>query len=243
MGRAAGSPQQRTASGQSHGPGLRQCRAAQVHHRLQPPFCSAAARKGNRVACRSAKPRPYLLLDARAHGQQRQRRAMGRPSLPDSPAGASLQLRRCQSADLPGSRRSRHALLWRRPPRTFSYPWGVTVLCCRQGDKITLLQHATKEVQMTEGPMNWVSLKGHNHGEYWLLKLNRFHVDLDPLSKMFTGTINADIPKPGEAQGRVDLSAGPSLEGVIERAKPAVVRLKGFFKSGSGFFVTEIGRA
>ena len=107
--------------------------------------------------------------------------------------------------------------------------------------RISLLGYATKEVQMTEGPMNWVSLKGHNHGEYWLLKLNRFHVDLDPLSKMFTGTINADIPKPGEAQGRVDLSAGSSLEDVIERAKPAVVRLKGFFKSGSGFFVTESG--
>src|SRR5258707_965672 len=51
-------------------------------------FASAAARKGNRVACRPAKPRPYLLLGARAHGQQRQRRAMGRPSLPDPPAGA-----------------------------------------------------------------------------------------------------------------------------------------------------------
>src|SRR5258706_1626336 len=107
--------------------------------------------------------------------------------------------------------------------------------------RISLLGYATKEVQMTEGPMNWVSLKGHNHGEYWLLKLNRFHVDLDPLSKMFTGTINADIPKPGEAQGRVDLSAGSSLEDVIERAKPAVVRLKGLAKSGSGFFVTEKG--
>src|SRR5882762_8407492 len=72
---------------------------------------------------------------------------MGRPSLPDSPAGASLQLRRCQSADLPGSRRSRHALLWRRPPGTFSNPWGVTVLCCRQGDKITLLQQKKERTE------------------------------------------------------------------------------------------------
>ena len=107
--------------------------------------------------------------------------------------------------------------------------------------RISLSGYSTRELQMTEGPMNWVSLKGHNHGEYWLLKVNRFHVDLDPISKMFIGTINADIPKPGEAQGRVDLSAEPSLQDVIERAKPAVVRLKGLAKSGSGFFVTEKG--
>jgi serine protease Do len=107
--------------------------------------------------------------------------------------------------------------------------------------RISLSGYTTKEVQMTEGPMNWVSLKGHNHGEYWLLKVNRFHVDLDPISKMFTGTISADIPKAGEAQARLDLGAGPSLEDVIERAKPAVVRLKGLAKSGSGFFVTEKG--
>jgi serine protease Do len=107
--------------------------------------------------------------------------------------------------------------------------------------RISLPGYTTKEVQMTEGPMNWVSLKGHNHGEYWLLKVNRFHVDLDPISKMFTGTITADIPKAGEAQVPLDLSAGASLEDVIERAKPAVVRLKGLAKSGSGFFVTEKG--
>src|SRR6267143_85621 len=107
--------------------------------------------------------------------------------------------------------------------------------------RISLSGYSTRELQMTEGPMNWVSLKGHKHGEYWLLKVNRFHVDLDPISKMFIGTINADIPKPGEAQGRVDLSAEPSLQDVIERAKPAVVRLKGLAKSGSGFFVTEKG--
>jgi len=64
-------------------------------------------------------------------------------------------------------------------------------------------------------------------------------VDLDPISKMFTGTVNADIPKVRE--GRLDLSAGPSLEDVVERAKPAVIRLKGLAKSGSGFLVTEKG--
>src|SRR5438270_931517 len=60
--------------------------------------------------------------------------------------------------------------------------------------RISLAGYTTKEIQMTEGPMNWVSLKGHNHGEYWLLKLPHFHVDLDPISKVFAGNISADIP-------------------------------------------------
>src|ERR1700732_2597245 len=64
--------------------------------------------------------------------------------------------------------------------------------------RISLAGYATKELQMTEGPMNWVSLKGHNHGEYWLLKLKQFHVELDPISKVFTGNISADIAEPAE---------------------------------------------
>ncbi|HXN51926.1 MAG TPA: trypsin-like peptidase domain-containing protein [Candidatus Acidoferrum sp.] len=105
--------------------------------------------------------------------------------------------------------------------------------------RISLAGYTTKEVQMTEGPMNWVSLKGHNHGEYWLLKMNHFHVDLDPLSKVFTGNISADIPETAEAPPNAQPE--PALEDVIARAKPAVVRLKGLSKSGSGFFVTEKG--
>jgi len=107
--------------------------------------------------------------------------------------------------------------------------------------RISLAGYATKEVQMTEGPMNWVSLKGHNHGEYWLLKLTHFHVDLDPISKVFTGNISADIPEAAEAPRETDLEPAPPLEDIIARAKPAVVRLKGLRKSGSGFFVTEKG--
>jgi S1-C subfamily serine protease len=94
---------------------------------------------------------------------------------------------------------------------------------------------------MTEGPMNWVSLKGHNHGEYWLLKMNHFHVELDPISKVFTGNIAADIPEATEPSSSGELKSEPPLEDVIARAKPAVVRLKGLSKSGSGFFVTEKG--
>ncbi|MCU1243316.1 MAG: hypothetical protein JWO71_4042 [Candidatus Acidoferrum typicum] len=107
--------------------------------------------------------------------------------------------------------------------------------------RIRLAGYTTKEIQMTEGPMNWVSLKGHSHGEYWLLKLKSFHVELDPISKVFTGNITADLPKASDERRDAELAPEPPLEDVIALAKPAVVRLKGLGKSGSGFFVTEKG--
>ncbi len=107
--------------------------------------------------------------------------------------------------------------------------------------RISLAGYTTKEIQMTEGPMNWVSLKGHNHGEYWLLKLKHFHLELDPISKVFTGNIVADIPKAAGQPPDADATPEPPIEDVIAQAKPAVVRLKGLGKSGSGFFVTEKG--
>lgn len=107
--------------------------------------------------------------------------------------------------------------------------------------RISLAGYTTKEIQMTEGPMNWVSLKGHNHGEYWLLKTNRFHVDLDPISKVFAGKISADLADPADPPPNSSRKPEPPVEDVIALAKPAVVRLKGLSKSGSGFFVTEKG--
>jgi len=106
---------------------------------------------------------------------------------------------------------------------------------------ISLAGYTVKEIQMTEGPMNWVSLKGHSHGEYWLLKSKHFHVELEPISKAFTGNIVADIPSAEEQPRNADAAPTPPIENVIAQAKPAVVRLKGLAKSGSGFFVTEKG--
>jgi S1-C subfamily serine protease len=104
--------------------------------------------------------------------------------------------------------------------------------------RISLPGYASQEIQMTEGPMNWVSIKGHNHGEYWLLKMKHFHVDLDPVAKVFTGSVSADIPAAAPA---VAAEASLSVEEVVARAKPAVVHLRSTGKAGSGFFVTETG--
>jgi len=49
-------------------------------------------------------------------------------------------------------------------------------------------------------------------------------VDLDPISKVFTGKISAEIPETAESARDAGLKPELSLEDVIARAKPAVVR-------------------
>jgi hypothetical protein len=105
--------------------------------------------------------------------------------------------------------------------------------------RISLSGYVTKEIQLTDGPMNWVSLKGHNHGEYWLLKARDFHIDLVPLSLAFTGTVDVDLPQNTRIRTP---SLGPlSRPEIVALAKPAVVRLRNFTNSGSGFFITGTG--
>jgi S1-C subfamily serine protease len=121
--------------------------------------------------------------------------------------------------------------------------------------RVSLAGYASKELTLTEGPMNWVGLNGRNHGEYFLLKTDHFHVNLDPVAGVFTGTISERSPQgstPASATpvpvyaahnsiAGADFSVELSLEEVVRRTKPAVVYLKGLSKSGTGFFVTETG--
>jgi serine protease Do len=102
--------------------------------------------------------------------------------------------------------------------------------------RLTFPGYATREVSLTVGPMNWVDLHGHNHGEYWLIKSDHFHADLELISAAFTGTVAAV-----SAAQPAALSLELSLEEIVKRAKPAVVCLKGLSTMGSGFFVTETG--
>jgi S1-C subfamily serine protease len=103
--------------------------------------------------------------------------------------------------------------------------------------RISLTGYATKELQMTDGPMNWISVNGRNHGEYWLFKSDHFNVDLRPISEVFTGGVVAKL----SGAGSVDLQPELSLEELVRKTKPAVVYLKGLDRSGTGFFVTETG--
>ncbi|HKV26227.1 MAG TPA: trypsin-like peptidase domain-containing protein [Candidatus Acidoferrum sp.] len=103
--------------------------------------------------------------------------------------------------------------------------------------RVTLAGYAPKEIRMTDGPMNWVSLNGRNHGEFWLFKANHFEVQLEPIGQVFTGGIKATVAN----DETVELSPELAMEQVAQLAKPAVVLLKGLEKSGTGFFVTATG--
>ena len=102
--------------------------------------------------------------------------------------------------------------------------------------RVTLDGYVSKEIKMTEGPLNWISLNGRNHGEYWLLKSDHFEVALKPVKLVFTGDVSARLPN-----GEADLQPELPLEELVRRTKPAVVSLKGLDKSGTGFFVTDTG--
>ena len=102
--------------------------------------------------------------------------------------------------------------------------------------RISLPGYVTKELKLTEGPMNWISLNGRNRGEYWIIKSKQFHVNLEAISETFTGGI---IAKAAIAHSEVQPDL--PLDEVVRIAKPAVVYLRGSEKSGSGFFVTSTG--
>jgi serine protease Do len=102
--------------------------------------------------------------------------------------------------------------------------------------RISLAGYASREIKLTEGPMNWISLNGRNRGEYWLFKSDHFSVELQPISETFTGGITAKI-----SDSSVALAPELSLEELVRQTKPAVVYLKGLDKAGSGFFVTGTG--
>lgn len=100
--------------------------------------------------------------------------------------------------------------------------------------RLTFEGYAAKEIQFTEGPMSWVStLKGHNHGAYWLLKTDHFQVELQSASQTFTGAV--------ESVSGSTIVPELSLEELGSRTKPAVVFSKGLTKSGTGFFITSTG--
>lgn len=105
--------------------------------------------------------------------------------------------------------------------------------------RIILADYATRELQLTEGPKEWVSLRGRSRGQYWLLSSKHFHVDLERLSEVFTGALA--IGRSDDSPQQMDSGDEPDLKAIISRARAAVVQLKGVKKAGSGFFVTSTG--
>jgi S1-C subfamily serine protease len=103
--------------------------------------------------------------------------------------------------------------------------------------RISMEGYVSKEITLTEGPLEWTSASGHKRFQYFLIRSSQFHVELDPIGKVFTGSITAKSATGKEA----DIEEALSLEELVKRTKPSVVYLKGLDKAGSGFFVTDTG--
>jgi serine protease Do len=103
--------------------------------------------------------------------------------------------------------------------------------------RLSLAGYIPKEIQLTDGPMEWISLNGRRQGEYWLFKSNHFEVQLEAMAQSFTGNISATLGPGTHASLRPELS----LERIVVQTKPAVVYLKGKSKAGTGFLITDTG--
>jgi hypothetical protein len=102
--------------------------------------------------------------------------------------------------------------------------------------RLKLPGYSIKEIVLTQGPTDWVSLNGRKRTQYFLFKGDHFETTLDPVGTTFTGAIAASVPA-----GHSTLSPELSLETLAAATKPAVVQLKGLQLMNSGFFVTETG--
>ncbi len=48
--------------------------------------------------------------------------------------------------------------------------------------RISMQGYLAQQVTLTEGPFEWIAVTGRHHGNYFLLKSDRFNIKLDPIS-------------------------------------------------------------
>jgi hypothetical protein len=94
-----------------------------------------------------------------------------------SPAGANVEI---------------DGVLMGKTPYKVNYPSGYfhkphTVFAARLGHPLVVRiykeGYAAQETTITDGPFEWVDLKGHNRGRYWLVKADEVQATLKPVSK------------------------------------------------------------
>ncbi len=94
-----------------------------------------------------------------------------------SPAGANVEI---------------DGVLMGKTPCKIDYPGGYfhkphTVFAARLGHPLVVRiykeGYAPQETTITDGPFEWVDLKGHNRGRYWLVKADEVQATLKPVSK------------------------------------------------------------
>jgi hypothetical protein len=105
-------------------------------------------------------------------------------------------------------------------PYKVDYPSGYfhkphTVFAARLGHAMVVRiykeGYASQETTITEGPYEWIDLKGHSRGRYWLLKADEVQATLRPLTKTTSSGARAGpIPIKIDDSGTDRSAAEPS---------------------------------
>jgi PEGA domain len=111
----------------------------------------------------------------------------------------------------PGANVEIDGVLMGKTPYKIDYPGGYfhkphTVFAARLGHPLVVRiykeGYASQETTITEGPFEWVDLKGHNRGRYWLVKADEVQATLKPVSKSSSAEAAAGplpVAKPNSA--------------------------------------------
>jgi len=152
-------------------------------------------------------------------------------SISSTPSGATVEI---------------NGLITGKTPYTVQYPGGYfhkthTVFGSRLEHpivvRISMDGYASQQITLTEGPFTWHSFNGHSEGNYWLIKTDHFQAILEPIAKIFTGEPEIHSAKADASESSTELP----IQTIATRANPAVVRVEGNLKRGTGFFITDTG--
>ncbi len=103
--------------------------------------------------------------------------------------------------------------------------------------RVSLKGYLTKELLLTDGPMERVNTTGKVREQYYLFKSDHFDFTLEKVEAALTGAPETSTHSLVRAGARRELP----VEEIVQRATPAVVLLRGAQIQGTGFLITDTG--
>jgi S1-C subfamily serine protease len=103
--------------------------------------------------------------------------------------------------------------------------------------RVSLQGYVTKELLLTDGPIERVNTNGKVREQYYLLKSDHFELALERVQTALTGAPETSAGAAAHPAPRRELSA----EEIVRQASPAVVLLRGAQVQGTGFLITDTG--
>jgi len=124
-------------------------------------------------------------------------------------------------------------------PYKIDYPGGYfhkphTVFAARLGHAMVVRiykeGYASQETTITEGPFEWIDLKGHSRGRYWLVKADEVQATLRPLTKTASsdtraGPISTKNNDSGIERSQAEASAAHAFSTAPVSSSPGVLIL------------------